>query len=115
MNAPTNSNPLEVDCRSLKAKLDEQAECILLDCREQSEYELVRIDDALFIPMGQIPDRIAELEPHRESEMVVYCHHGGRSLQVALWLHQRGFDHVKSLAGGIDGWAVHIDPSMKRY
>ena len=67
------------------------------------------------LPMSEIERRVGELESHRQREIVVFCHHGGRSLQVTTWLRQLGFENVKSLAGGIDNWAVVIDPKLPRY
>ena len=108
-------HPLEVDCQSVKQKLDNGEEFLFLDCREQNEYDLVHIQGTKLLPMSQIQDRIAELEEHKDREIVVHCHHGGRSLQVAGWLTQLGYPNAKSLAGGIDVWAQAIDPSLPRY
>jgi rhodanese-related sulfurtransferase len=65
--------------------------------------------------MSEITGRLDELEPHRGRAVVVYCHHGGRSLQVARFLRGQGFDKAQSMAGGIDEWAETIDPSLPRY
>lgn len=108
-------HPMEVDCQTVKQKLDNGEEFLFLDCREQNEYDLVRIEGASLLPMSEIQERVGELDEHRGREIVVHCHHGGRSLQVAGWLTQRGFSNVKSLAGGIDLWAQVIDPSLPRY
>jgi len=107
--------PLEVDVRQVKAKLDAGDDFLLLDCREKDEYEAVRIEGAVLIPMSEIQERVGELEAHREREIVVHCHHGGRSLRVTHWLRQQGFARVSNMAGGIDDWAVQIDPSLPRY
>lgn len=88
---------------------------LLLDCRERDEHQLVNIDEARLLPMSEIQDRVDEIEEHREREIVVHCHHGGRSLQVAMWLSQQGFADVKSMAGGINQWAIEIDTSLSRY
>ncbi|MEX0703259.1 MAG: rhodanese-like domain-containing protein [Planctomycetales bacterium] len=109
------SPPLEVDCRTVHARLAGGDDLILLDCRERDEYELVRIDPAMLLPMSEIPHRAAELEPHRQRAIVVYCHHGGRSLRVAAWLRNQGYASAQSLAGGIDRWAEEIDRSLARY
>lgn len=85
----------------------------LLDCREPDERLICRIDGAMHIPMGEIPARLSELD--RESDLVVYCHHGMRSMNVALYLRKLGFPRVRSMAGGIDAWAEEIDPGMPRY
>jgi rhodanese-related sulfurtransferase len=109
------SPEMETDCRTLKQKLDAKADLLLLDCRERDEYELVRIEGSTLIPMSEMQSRVGELEPHKQAEIVVHCHHGGRSLQVTAWLRKQGYANVRSLAGGIDRWATEIDPSLPRY
>jgi rhodanese-related sulfurtransferase len=106
---------MEVDCRSVKERLNSHNSFLLLDCREQSEWDVVRIDGATLIPMSELERRLAELEPHRDQEIVVYCHHGVRSLRVAGWLRQQGFSDAVSMAGGIDVWAQDVDPTLPRY
>ena len=113
--AQSANPPLEIDCRSVKVKLDAKADLLLLDCREADEYQKVHIDKAKLVPMSVIQDRIGELEPFKQREVVVHCHHGGRSLKVTQWLRGQGFMNVKSMAGGIDQWAVEIDPNLARY
>lgn len=107
--------PLEVSCCDVKNKLDSGHKFLLLDCREADEYQLVRIREAKLLPMSELIQRVGELEPSRDAEIVVHCHHGGRSLKVTKWLRQQGFSHVQSMAGGIDEWATEIDPSLPRY
>jgi rhodanese-related sulfurtransferase len=113
MNTP--ALPLEVDCQTVKRRLEAGEPLLLLDCRERDEYELVRIESAQLLPMSELQERVGELEPYRQSPIVVHCHHGGRSLRVAMWMRQQGFANVASLAGGIDQWATEIDPSLPRY
>ena len=108
-------NPLEIDCQSVKTKLDNGDGFHFIDCREQNEYDFVKIEQANLIPMSSMQERVSELEPLKNEEVVIHCHHGGRSLQVAMWLHQQGFTNVKSMAGGIDVWAIEIDPTLPRY
>lgn len=86
-----------------------------LDCREQDEWDLCHIDGANLLPMSEIADRVGELEAVKDAHVVVYCHHGGRSLRVANFLRQQGFARAQSMAGGIDQWAVQIDSSLTRY
>jgi rhodanese-related sulfurtransferase len=112
--APVNL-PLETDCQTVKARLDAGAEFLLLDCREADEYETVKIEGSLLLPMSELMTRVAEIERFKNSDLVVHCHHGGRSLKVANWLRQQGFTRAQSLAGGIDQWAAEIDPSLPRY
>jgi rhodanese-related sulfurtransferase len=112
----THANPpLEVDCSSVHQQLESGSELLLLDCREADEHALVRIERAKLIPMSELMARVAELDAHRDRPIVVHCHHGGRSLQVAQWLRRQGFSQAQSMAGGIDRWAEEIDPSLPRY
>lgn len=85
----------------------------LLDVREHWEAEICRIGGAALIPMSTIPQRIAELET--TAPIVVICHHGVRSLQVALFLARAGFTEVHNLQGGMAAWAEQVDPAMARY
>lgn len=107
--------PLEISCADLHARNAADDDFLLLDCRETDEHELVHIDGATLIPMSELMQRVRELEPHRERDIVVYCHHGMRSQQVAMWLRQQGYDRAQSLSGGIDQWAVEIDSTLARY
>ena len=115
MNVPTTPLPLEVDCRTVKARLDGEAGTVLVDCRERDEHQLVRIAGAVLLPMSELATRVGELAPYRQAPIVVHCHHGGRSLRVAEWLRQQGFSQAQSMAGGIDEWALQIDRSLPRY
>ena len=107
--------PLETDCQSVQARLHAEADLVLLDCREPDEHTIVNIAAARLLPMSQIEARLDELDGLREAPIVVHCHHGARSLQVARWLRAKGFAKVQSMAGGIDRWAVEIDTTLARY
>ena len=85
---------------------------VLLDVREPWEVELVSLDGAVHIPLGQLADRVGELDP--TVPVVAYCHYGSRSEQARLFLEANGFD-VRNLAGGIEAWARDIEPEMRRY
>ena len=108
-------NPLEIDCSQVKVKLEAGEDFLLLDCREQYEYDTVCLPAAMLVPMSEIQERVGELDSYRQQEIVVYCHHGARSLQVTFWLQQQGFENVRSMSGGIDEWAQTIEPGMVRY
>jgi len=86
---------------------------ILLDVREPWEYDTARIAGAQLVPMREVPARIAELDAARE--IVAICHHGGRSMQVAMFLEKQGFKRVHNLMGGIDAWSRAVDPSVPTY
>jgi len=85
----------------------------LLDVREPLEYELVHLEGSKLIPLGALPGRLAELDPR--APIIAYCHHGIRSLQAVALLRAAGFHDALSLAGGIEAWAVDVDPTMSRY
>lgn len=85
---------------------------VLLDVREPWEFQTCSIAGSTLIPMGEVPARASEVDPQRE--VVVICHHGGRSMQVAMFLKRNGYK-VHNLAGGVDSWAKTVDPSMPVY
>jgi rhodanese-related sulfurtransferase len=87
---------------------------LLLDVREPWEFATASLPDSVLMPMGEVPSRAhQELDP--DQPIVVICHHGARSLSVTMWLREQGFEHVQSLAGGIDRWSRAIDPAVPRY
>jgi rhodanese-related sulfurtransferase len=84
-----------------------------VDVRETWEHDTSRIDGATLIPLREIP---AHLEPLKEAaKIVLFCHHGMRSLDAAAWLRSQGVADARSMSGGIDRWAVEIDPAVARY
>ena len=95
------------------AALRDTTEIQIIDVREPWEYELCHIEGTLHIPMGQIPARLAELASDRP--LIVLCHHGMRSLQVAHYLLSQGYQDVTNLSGGIDAWARDVDPALALY
>jgi rhodanese-related sulfurtransferase len=98
--------------RELKARLDAGERPELLDVREPWEFDLARIEGARLIPMGELSERVAELDP--EAETAVICHHGNRSAYVARALQQADFASVLNLDGGIDAYS-DVDESVPRY
>lgn len=111
----SDAHPLEVDVHHVKAKLDRQDDFLLLDCREQSEYDTAKIEGSTLIPMSEIQERVHELQPHRDREIIVHCHHGGRSQRVTEFLRGLGFDKAQNMQGGIDAWSLEIDSNVPRY
>lgn len=113
MTAETN---LELEISSIQVKaLEKRGETFtLLDVREPWEWEASHLEGAKLIPMGDIPTRAhQELDP--DARIIVMCHRGMRSLSVAQWLRQQGFEKVQSMRGGIDGWARTVDPKVPLY
>ncbi len=90
-----------------------RARPLLLDVRENWEFETCKIEGSTQIAMNTIPARIEELE--EDAEIVCICHHGARSMQVAAFLERNGFTRVTNLTGGIHAWALQVDSSMPRY
>ncbi len=86
---------------------------LLLDVREPWEYQICHIDGAELVPMRTIPAALGRFD--REQEIVVICHHGIRSRQVAAYMEHQGFSNIINLQGGIAGWAQEVDPGMPTY
>ena len=107
--------PLEIDVTTTKSRLDAGEDFFFVDCREPDEYATAHIDGAALIPMSQLADRVAEFQPHAQKPVIIHCHHGGRSLRVAMWLRQQGYPQAQSMAGGIDEWSQKIDATVPRY
>ncbi len=103
----------EIDPRGLSARLARGETLVVVDVREHEELAVVRLEGALHVPLGELPSRAAELDPAQE--IVCLCHHGGRSARAAAFLASRGFGRVLNLVGGIDRWAIEVDPSLPRY
>jgi rhodanese-related sulfurtransferase len=107
---------MEILAAELKARLDAGEALTLLDCREPHENAICRIEPSVLFPMNTIPAELSRIEAlAEEKSLVVYCHHGVRSLNVTAWLRRQGVENVLSLAGGIDRWSMEIDPSVPRY
>ncbi|TVQ33705.1 MAG: rhodanese [Phycisphaeraceae bacterium] len=106
----------EVAPRDVRAMLDADPDgMILLDCRTEREREIVAIEPSEFVPLAELPDRVEELRDHKDKPVVVYCHHGRRSLEATMILRRAGFPKAMSMAGGVDLWSIAVDPSAERY
>ncbi len=104
----------ELSPREFLARRAGGTEMTLLDVREDWETALAPVPSPiLHIPMGQIPARLGELDPNKET--VVICRSGGRSLQVATFLAGQGFNSIYNLAGGILAWSKDVDPQIPQY
>jgi len=85
----------------------------LVDVREAWEFERARIEGAQLVPMREVAGRLAEINPARP--VVAICHHGGRSMQIALFLEKAGYNNVHNLVGGVDAWSRSVDPAVPLY
>jgi sulfur-carrier protein adenylyltransferase/sulfurtransferase len=110
--APMQNGIPQVTPVELKRRLDAGEDVFVLDVREPHEYQIVNIGAPL-IPLGDLPNRLTELDPNRE--IVVHCKSGGRSQRAAELLQKSGFKNVANLAGGITAWATDVDPKLPKY
>jgi len=113
VGAEPSYDGLEVTAAELAAEWKGHPDLLVLDVREPHEYEIARIEGAKLIPLSQLPDRLGDLDGHRE--IVTHCHHGARSLKALEILKAAGFSKVRSLRGGIDAWSVNVDSNVPRY
>ena len=97
----------------MKRKIEANGVLTILDVREPFEYEIAHIEGAKLIPLGELSERLGELE--REREILAHCKSGTRSAQAVELLRRSGFGNVYNVAGGIDAWADEIDPAMPKY
>jgi len=88
-------------------------EVILIDVREQWEFDICQIKGAILMPMGEIAESYVNL--NKDSKIALYCHSGIRSMHVADFLLSKGFQSLANLQGGIDTWAQEIDTTVERY
>jgi rhodanese-related sulfurtransferase len=106
--------PLEIRATEVKRRLDAGEVFNLIDVREPDEYLVSRIEGATLIPMRQISQQFERLE-ETTAPLIVFCHHGVRSLNVVQWMREQGISDCQSMAGGIDAWSREVDPKVPRY
>ena len=107
---------LEITPAEVKARLDKGEKLHLIDVREPMEHSIASIQGADLIPMNTVPAALQKLEGLAdEAPLMVFCHHGVRSLNVVNWLRAQGVEACLSISGGIDLWSRTIDPSVPRY
>jgi rhodanese-related sulfurtransferase len=106
--------PPEIHPEDVKQRLDAGEKLHLIDVREPQEFAIARIEGGDLIPMRTIPGALPQLSAG-DLPLIVYCHHGVRSLNVVHWLREQGIENCQSMAGGIDAWSVSVDPNVPRY
>ena len=114
----THNLPIEDTATAIAGRLSRPTVAprpLVLDCRTAEEHAIAKIEGSVLIPMQELAERLSELEPWRDSPIIVHCHHGVRSLRVTHFLREKGFPQAQSMKGGIDAWSVEVDPSVPRY
>ena len=108
--------PLETTVRDVKRRLDAGEAVQLIDVREPFEHQIAHIANSKLIPMNTVPASLQEIERKSDNgTLIVFCHHGVRSLNVVNWLRQQGVEECQSMSGGIDSWSAEVDSSVPRY
>ena len=115
MNSWPETDTLEITPNDVAALRAAGETFALIDCREEDEWRVCRIDGATLLPLSRFGELSRQRFTDADERVVIHCHHGMRSAQAALFLRQHGMDHVWSMAGGIDAWSAEIDPSVPRY
>ena len=108
--------PIEISVEEVKALLDARDGSFrLIDCREEDEWRFCHIEGAELLPLSRFGEEAPTKLADPAERLIIYCHHGMRSLNAADWLRQKGHASVQSMAGGIAAWSDYIDPAMPRY
>lgn len=105
----------EITPKELKQRLDKGEDLVILDIREAQELAICKLNNTKHIPMGELAQRLNELESYKDRDIVVYCRSGGRSGQCVHYMKQHGFDGALNLVGGILAWSDDIDPTVRKY
>ena len=106
---------LQISPRELSGHLKSSAPPRLLDVREIDEHQFAALPGSILIPLGELAARWEEIKDWKSDEIVVYCHHGIRSLNAIGQLRHFGFTRLRNLAGGIDRWSTDVDAGLPRY
>ena len=108
--------PLEITPADVQKRIDAGEKLFLIDVREPHEFAIAKIEGAVLIPMRAVPGELQTLDARAdEGPLMVFCHHGVRSLNVVNWLRNQGVEACQSISGGIDLWSIAVDPSIPRY
>lgn len=113
---PDQDAPFELMPQEVEDRRRQGEQLCLIDVREDMEWQICRIPGANLVPMNTVPARLEELRAQSSSTpLIIYCHHGVRSLNVVHWLRRNGVGNCQSMTGGIDLWSLEIDPEVPRY
>ncbi len=110
------THSLEISPEDANRLLSTEGKAVVIDVREPWEFAVAKLPNARLVPMGTVPAELQQLDALAEDKtLLLLCHHGVRSLQVAAWLRENGVDECYSVAGGIDRWSRDIDRSIPLY
>ena len=114
MNAAT---PIEISPTDVSYLLGRPGERTfrIIDCREDDEWQICKLPDSQLVPLSRFGEMAPQVFTNTQEHLIIYCHHGMRSLRAAQWLREHGFAHTQSMRGGIDAWADLVDPETPRY
>ena len=107
--------PLAISVQETQQRLAAGDAVCLVDVRDPEEFAYCQLPGAQLIPLQMVPTDAAAKLPDPEAEIIVYCHHGMRSMQAVQFLRARGYPNARSMAGGIDRWSREVDPEVPRY
>ena len=114
MNGTTQPAMSEITATELKQRLDNGEDIQIVDVREDNEVAIAKLPNTIHIPLAQVVNRMAEIDPARET--VVHCKMGGRSARAIEALQRSGFTgNLLNLTGGITAWSNDVDPSVPKY
>src|SRR5262249_19831666 len=105
----------QITAKDLAKKLANDHPVYLLDVRQPWEHETAALPGSVLVPLTELGRRAEGVRPAEGALLVVYCHHGVRSMSAAAFLEEQGHREVASLAGGIDAWSCEVDPTVPRY
>jgi rhodanese-related sulfurtransferase len=112
----TGAGQMEISPKEVKNRLDSGERLFLIDVRQPEEHAIANIAGAELIPMNTVPAAVEQLEAKADQgTLIVFCHHGMRSLNVVNWLRGQGIEACQSMSGGIDQWSADVDPTVPRY
>ncbi|AFS52448.1 rhodanese-like domain-containing protein [Leptospirillum ferriphilum] len=104
---------IEILPQELKERMERGEDILLIDVREDWEHARVKLPGARHIPLAKLPQMLSQIDPKKD--IVVYCHHGARSMQACQFMKKNGFEKIKNLRGGIDAYARVVDRSLPTY
>lgn len=113
----SQDTPIEINPDDVSSLLGNQGthHFRIIDCREEDEWQICRLPEATLVPLSRFGELAPTAFTDTQAHLIIYCHHGMRSLRAAQWLRERGFAKAQSMHGGIEAWSDLVDPETPRY